>query len=228
MSGLVHHVISAGLQHGKYYKVYVTQVTTNGIESERSEPSYVRVGDVTAPSVPILSIDKTYGTNGYRSNNGFVDVGVTWTTPDCDDLWQYYIYAAEHFDAYTEDGVYPKDSSIAKGYQKSLTGATNSYVLPRQTQGWLYIGIQAMDYSHNYSDIYVIRVRAEDTSSMPMPTNPIYVEQAGIWTLRIWTECPESSQVKQVLFYRDGWKQLSPVPFAPGLIAEITDVLDVS
>lgn len=225
---LVHHVISGSLERGKYYRVYVTQVTSAGIESERSEPAVVRVGDVTAPPPPVLSVDLTYGVNGFHNNNGFVDVGITWTTPECDDLWQYFVYTADHLGSYTGDGVYPKDVSVVTGYQKVLTGATNSYVLPRQNQGWIYIGIQAMDYSHNLSDIYVIKVLAEDTSSILRPTNPIHVEQGGIWSLRVWTECPESSQIAQVLFYRDGWKQLAPVPFASGLVAEITDTLDAT
>ena len=226
MSNLVHHIISAGLERGRYYKVYVTQVNTAGLESERSEPSYVRVGDVTGPPTPVLSIDTSYGANGFLSNNGFVDVGIKWTTPECDDLWQYYIYTTKHFSGYKGDGVYTKTESVANGYQKALTSATNSYVLPKQDQDYLYIGIQAMDYSHNLSDIYVIKVLAEDKSVVPYPNNPIHVERGGIWSLRVWTECPMSSQVAQVIFYRDGWKQLAPVPFVPGMIAEITDVLE--
>ena len=227
MADLVHHVISAGLERGKYYRVYVTQVNSAGIESGRSEPAIIRVGDVTGPPAPVLSVDTSYGVGGYHSNNGFVDVGVAWTTPECDDLWQYFIYTADHLPAYTGDGVYPKNAAL-NGYQKVLTGATNSFVLQKQTQGWLYIGIQAMDYSRNLSDIYVIKVLAEDTSSILRPTNPIHVEQGGIWSLRAWTECPDSSQIAYVLFYRDGWKQLAPVPFASGLVAEITDTLDAA
>ena len=171
----VNHVVSTGLEPGKYYKVYVTQVTNSGIESERSEPSVIRVGDVMAPTPPVISIDISFGVNGFRSNNGQVDIGITWTIPQCDDLWQYYIYTAENFSEYVSDGVYPKNYSVTTSYQKVLTGSTNSYVLPRQNQGWIYIGIQAQDYSRNLSDIYVIKVMAEDTSSVLRPTNHIHV-----------------------------------------------------
>ena len=89
----VHHIISTGLVHNRYYKVYVTQVNKNGIESHRSDPALIRVGDVYAPPQPVLSIDTSEFSNGCYSVGSGITVMVKWTSSECDDLANYIGYA---------------------------------------------------------------------------------------------------------------------------------------
>ena len=156
----VKHIIKSGLKHGKYYKVYVTQVNTAGIESPKSNPAIIRVGDVLAPPVPILSIDATFGVNGYRKVNGFVDVGLSWTEGASDDLSHFIIYTWYNFDFYTADGEYDKSIIPSASTQRSISNGTLKCTLEKQKNNVdICIGIQAIDFSHNASNIYVIKVK---------------------------------------------------------------------
>lgn len=225
----IHHIISTGLVHNRYYKVYVTQVNKNGIESPRSDPALIRVGDVYAPPQPVLSIDTSEFSNGCYSVGFGITVMVKWTSSECDDLANYIGYAwHKRPEWFNGDGVYSADYGVSADNQYILTNTITSATLDNQPNGeYVYIGIQAVDISNNYTGIYVIRILAEDLGVLLKPTNPIYVEPHGIWSLRVYTECPKLSNIQTVVFYRDGWKQMTPVLFHKGLIAEIIDTLDV-
>ena len=222
----IHHIISAGLEHGKYYRVYVTQVNKNGIESPRSIPSLIRVGDVEAPPMPVLSVDTSEFSNGCYADGETITVKLRWTESDCDDLDKYVVYRWSSMDGGV--GERGKDIADTAEAQYPMTSGTLSTEITGLAAGTnVYFGIQAIDLSRNTSNIYVIKVDAEDLTQLNQPTSPITVEAYGIWALRVSTPCPQFSNIKYVVFYRDGWKQLSPVIFHKGLDAEIIDALDV-
>lgn len=229
MADKIHHIIAAGLEHGKYYRVYVTQVNKNGIESARSIPSLIRVGDVEAPPVPVLSVDTSEFSNGcYADENGTITCSLKWTESNCDDLDRYVVYRWNTLETYTGDGEYSANIVTNATRQYPMTSGTLSTEITGLATGTnVYLGIQAIDLSRNASKVYVVKVDAEDLTQLNQPTSPITVEAYGIWALRVSTPCPQFSNIKYVVFYRDGWKQLSPVIFHKGLDAELVDALDV-
>lgn len=234
----VHHVVSGGLVHNRYYRVYVTQVNKNGIESERSEPALIRVGDVYAPPTPHLQVDCAMYPNGTFSRGEFVSVMFKWNDVnlECDDLDHYNWFKFSAWNNYHGDGIYRESdirAAIARGEIRYETGgmmpattthATLDGVIPAQ---WAWVGIQAVDISRNASDIYILGGAPVDLAQPIVPKEAPHVEPYGIWTIRAWIDCPCYHEVAYVVFYRDGWQQLTPVPFRAGLKAEIYDSLDV-
>ncbi len=226
----VHHVISSNLKHGRYYRVYVTQVSKYGVESEKSAPALIRVGDVTAPPVPILSLDNSFYSNGCHANDsGLIDVYMKWTESVCDDLDHYVGYMWMNFDGYTKDGIYQKDKIPPTDIQGIFPSGCTSTIVNNQRSGdYVYFGIQAVDISHNASDIYVIRVRVQDEGVVGKPTEPIHAEPYATWAIRVWTKCPYLTYIKSILIFRDGDTEnpIASLLFHAGLEVEFIDHLD--
>ena len=163
----VHHVITNGLVKGKYYKVYVTQVNKAGIESDKSLPTVVRVGDVEAPPQPYLSVDSEKYTNGCVADGMAVNVSLQWTPSVCDDLNNYVLYIWRNKPSdWHPDGVYKReelgDSTEVRMLPNTSTKIT---ITGNKPNGFVYFGIQAADYSKNASDVSVVRVLVEDKDS---------------------------------------------------------------
>lgn len=218
------HIIKAGLVHGKYYKVYVTQVNSAGLESAKSAPVLIRVGDVTGPPAPALSLDTAYGNGGYLKNKGTVNVGLKWTRPDCDDLDYYVVHHWHTFDWYTADGEYTAASGSTQAW---VSGDALEYVLASQKNAKeICVGLQAVDISNNVSPISVIKITPEDLSILDTPTNPITVV-AGVWQITVYTVCPVSTEIAAVLWYRDNTTLIGTVPAYSNQPAIIVDQLSV-
>lgn len=200
----VSNVIKESLVHGKYYNVYVTQVNTYGLESEKSVASLIRVGDVTPPDVPMISLDTSYGTNGFLKSNGYVNIKVQWgaDTTD-DDLAGYYLYTMTEFSGWNGNGTYDLPSGLMINKTYTLSNTVNSYVLTNNpNHKYVYIGIAAYDYSKNVSRVAFIRVLSEDNSS---PDNPLTAPTVvgGVWQEFVTVDCINSTEIEKILIYRD-------------------------
>ena len=231
----VHHIISGGLAHNKYYKIYVTQVNTYGMESPRSDPVTLRVGDIVPPPAPRLELDTANDhPKGFYQNGEYMDVMFKWNdvSGQCDDFSHYLWYKSTSFPDFHGDGLYTAEQC------KSATVGRSGWIPPTVNTATLdgcspdvpiYVGLQSVDISGNQSDIYIIKVVPVPDNFIPNPTKPPTVETVGIWALRASIECPNYSTVKYVQFYRDGAKGLAlpPVLFHPGCVVEYVDFLDV-
>ena len=228
MSDKVHQIIKAGLQHGKYYRVYVTQVNTKDMESPRSASSIIRVGDIEAPPVPVLSLDTSEYANGCYAEGSTVNIMLKWTESICDDLANYIGYRWRTLDSYVGDGEYPSSIACTAEAQEIMTNTTTSVTSSGNPPGkYVYFGIQAVDLSRNYSSVYVVKVLSEDITGVPVPATAPTLEPYGIWCLKVSTDNPVYSNIAEVIFFRDGWKELPAVKFYKGLTAEYYDTLDV-
>lgn len=219
----VQHVLKAGLKHGRYYKVYVTQVNMAGLESPKSDPVLIRVGDVTAPPAPLVALDTSYGNGGYLKNKGAVNIALKWARPECDDLDYYILHVWRSFDFYSSDGLYP--ANTAGSSQQILTASALSYILASQKNlQTICIGLQAVDISNNASQISVIKVAPEDNTILDKPTNPITVVP-GVWQITAYTVVPNSDEIAAVLWFRDNLVQIGAVPAYAGQPNIIVDQL---
>lgn len=226
----VHHVITNGLVKGKYYKVYVTQVNKAGIESDKSLPTIVRVGDIEAPPQPYLSVDSEKYSNGCVADGMVVNVSLQWTPSVCDDLNNYvlYIWKNKPSDWHT-DGVYERDSLGDSTEVRILPNtSTRITIAGNKPNGFVYFGIQAVDYSKNASDVSVVRVLVEDKDVLQQPNSPLSVQSYGSWAIKGVLECPAIDYVDYIVFYRDEGKEVARVKFAPNLPASFVDHLDIS
>lgn len=231
----VHHIISGGLAHNKYYKIYVTQVNTYGMESPRSDPVTLRVGDVVPPPCPKLELDTSKDhPKGYYQNGEDMDVMFKWNdvSGDCDDFSHYLWYKTTNFPDFKKNGEYTDEQC------KSATVGRSGWIPPTVHTATLdgcspnvpiYVGIRSVDLSGNQSNIYVIKVNPkQDPMVVPNPKIAPVAEPVGIWSIRVSVECPNYDTVQYVQFYRDGEKgiALPPVLFHPGCIVEYVDYLD--
>lgn len=234
----VHHVVSGGLVHNKYYRVYVTQVNKSGNESERSEPALIRVGDVYAPPTPHVELDTAMYPNGCFAQGDFVSVMFKWNdiSRECDDLDHYNWFKFSKWVNFKGNGIYTEKEirdlidkhQIVYEEGGTLTSGTTHATLGGCIPGqWAWAGLQAVDISRNASDVYIFGGAPQDLNEPPKPPDAPNVEPNGIWALRVWIDCPSFYEVDYVVFYRDGWMQLPPVVFHPGLTAEYVDTLDV-
>lgn len=228
MSEKVRHIISGqGLEHGAYYRVYVTQVNQAGLESPKTSYDLIRVGDVAPPGEPGLSLDGTFGVRGFQKHNGAVDVGLNITPPVCDDLSHMILYVWYNADFFTVDGIYDGNKAATASEVYWITnGATIHTLTNQKNQRRIYIGIQAEDLSGNRSNITIITLIPEDTSCDYVPDALISVVP-GVWQLAVSITCPTSNEIASVIFFRDNDKQLTPVNFYSGLKAEVIDQLGV-
>ena len=200
----VSNVIKESLVHGKYYNVYVTQVNTYGLESEKSVASLIRVGDVTPPVVPTISLDTSYGTNGFLKSNGYVNIKVQWDVDTTDDdLAGYYLGITTNFPGWTGDGTYNTGEYPDMDKVFTLSNTVNSYVITGATNHeYLYICIVAYDYSRNKSAARFIKVLAEDNSTVDAPeTAPDVV--GGVWQEFVTVTCVNSGEIQKIRIYRD-------------------------
>ena len=200
----VSHVIKESLVHGRYYNVYVTQVNTYGLESEKSIPSLIRVGDVIPPAVPTISLDTSYGTNGFLKSNGFVNIKVQWDVDTTDDdLAGYYLGYTTNFPNWNGDGVYDTGAYPEMEKVFTLSNTVNTYVITNvPNHKYVCIGIVAYDYSRNMSSARFIKVLAEDNSAPVVPiTAPDVV--GGVWQEFVTVKCVDSYEVEKILIYRD-------------------------
>lgn len=225
----VRHVVSGGLQHGQYYRVYVTQVNKNDVESPKSDPSLIRVGDVDAPPTPVLSLDRSSYPSGCHLVGPTCDVYFKWGTVVCDDLNYYIGYVwKDRPDWYTTDKAYDKKVTDSADVSAMIASGETSCSLGGQKPGnVIYAGLQAVDLSRNRSDVYVIRVVVEDTQVINRPTNPIYAEPYGIWAIKVWTKCSNQTNIRAVEFFRDGITKIATLLFTPGLDVTFVDTLSV-
>ena len=226
---LVRHVVSGGLKHNKPYRVYVTQVNKQGLESPKSEPAYVRVGDVTAPPVPVLEIDGSEYKNGCNAVENFIDVHIRWKTVVCDDLGGYNLYVwNEKLDGFKGNGVYKLENLSTSSRDSILpSGCTSTIVGGIKSGSYVYLGLQSFDLSQNKSDVYVIRVVAEDQEKLQAPPPPT-VAPYSTWRLAVTCHLPAYDFIESVVFYRDGVTEIGKVLFIQGSEAKIIDELDVS
>ena len=221
----VSNVIKESLVHGKYYNVYVTQVNTYGLESEKSVASLIRVGDVTPPDVPMISLDTSYGTNGFLKSNGYVNIKVQWgaDTTD-DDLAGYYLYTMTEFSGWNGNGTYDLPSGLMINKTYTLSNTVNSYVLTNNpNHKYVYIGIAAYDYSKNVSRVAFIRVLSEDNSS---PDNPLTAPTVvgGVWQEFVTVDCINSTEIEKILIYRDDPSVDIPGEPCDGVVLHRTNV----
>jgi len=224
----VQDIIKNGLKKGKYYKVYVTQVNTAGVESPKSDAVMIRVGDTLAPPIPLLSL------NSLRKNKGSVDVMLTWTPSICDDLSHYILYTWRSWADWDNDGVRLKDKAASASTNIIIQNTVTSYTLQGQrNQEYVWIGMQAVDISNNHSDIYVIRVLAEDTSVLDRPADAPTVTP-GVWLIQVDIDCPQSTQIEKIAIYRDnqattfdGISCVGLILFYPGMVVSYIDNLRV-
>lgn len=220
MVQLIQHEIKASLKHGAYYNVYVTQVNKQGLESPKSAPAIIRIGDVNPPVIPTLSMDTSYGTNGFLANRGKVNLKVKWT-PNItnDDLKEFVLYTWSTWDNWDGDGVKSSSFASSASTQRVTQNTATDYTLMNQTdKQYLYIGIQAIDYSNNRSDIYVIKVLCEDTAVLETPVDAPLVEPCGDWKLKVTVNFPISHEIERVAIYRDDvvnelWNSNVPVGY---------------
>ena len=225
----VHHVVSGGLKHNKYYKVFATQVNTNGVESPYSEPSLIRVGDITPPPVPKLSIDKRVYKSGCHAVGMTCDVYFMWETPACDDLASYTVYLWKNRPTwYKGDKTYSKDNCASADQTYLISASDTSTSVSGQTPGnYIYVGIQAIDISHNRSDIAIIQILVEDTTALIKPTEVIHAAPYSIWAIRTWVRCPNYDYIRAVEIFRDGEDSIAQLLFIPGTTVEFIDSLSV-
>ena len=225
----IRHVMSGGFKHGTYYRVYVTQVNTSNLESYRSEPSIIRVGDIEAPPVPSLSLDTSTYATGCHAVGDACDVYFKWTTPVCDDLDCYNIFVWKNRPSwYNDRNIYDKDCGGSSDMSFMLSSTENSTSVGGMKSGnVIYIGIQAVDKSKNRSAIAVLRVKVQDNSFLSKPTEPLYAAPHGIWSIRAWTWCPNYDNIMAVEIFRDGEDSIAKLLFIEGATVEFIDILGV-
>ncbi len=225
----VHHIVSGGLKHGKYYRVYVTQVNKNNVESLKSIPSLIRIGDVQAPPAPTLSLDESKYKNGCHLEGSSCDVYMKWNRVECDDLDHYTLYIWKNRpDWFIGNKSYNKEYSDTASTSCYVGSAETSFSIGGQRPGSVvYVGIQSVDLSHNVSDIYILRIVVEDQSVIGKPTNPINAAPYGIWAIRVRTVCPNSTEIASVDIYRDGVTKVGSLLFHSGLEVSFVDTLDI-
>lgn len=226
MPSRVSTVVSTGLTRGRYYRVFVSQVNNLGVESEKSDPVVIRVGDTIAPALPHLQLDTSFGASGFMNNVGLVDIGLKWERITDEDFDHYVLYSwINPPQKFTSDGEYNKSIATTAVTHTSISGAMINYVYAgARDKAYIYLGLQSVDVSGNASNIYVIKVLAEDTSVLPTPTAPILLEP-GVWSIKLTVECPISTQIGSIIFWRDNHFQLPPVLFHSGLNAILYDTL---
>lgn len=229
----VQDIIKTGLKKGKYYKVYVTQVNQKGIESQKSDPVLIRVGDTQAPPIPVLLLDTSFGTSGFKKNRGAVDIGLKWGQSICDDLSHYVLYTWHSWKDWDKDGVKLKTIPAAATNMVIQNTATSYVLAGQRNQEYLWIGIQAVDLSNNHSDIYVMRVLVEDTSILEQPAEAPTCTP-GVWKIKVSINCPQSTQIQKIAIYRDnqtttfdGRSCVGLILFYPGMVVSYVDALEV-
>ena len=225
----VHHVVSGGLKAGKVYNVYVSQVNTSGLESNKSTPSRIRVGDITAPDTPVIRLDKSKYPSGCHAVGATCDVYFCWERPACDDLDYYGVYVWKNRPQwYSGDKAYDKAIGETADMSFLLSGEETSASVGGQKSGNIvYIGVQAIDYSRNRSNIYVLRVSVQDNSFLAKPTEPLLVSTYSIWALRVQTRCPNYDNIKAIEIFRDGEDSIAKLLFVQGVNVEYIDMLSV-
>ena len=225
----VRHIVRGGLKHGRYYRCYVTQVNSSGLESYRSDPSLIRVGDIQAPPAPSISLDTSVYPSGCHCVGESCDVYFKWSTPECDDLDCYNVLVWKNKpDWCSGGGSYDKEKSASADMSFLISGKDNSTSIGGQKAGnVIYIGIQAIDKSRNRSAINIIRVVVVDNSFLAKPTEPITASVYGIWSIRVQTRCPYYDNIRAIEIFRDGEDSIAKLLFVQGMFVEFVDILEV-
>jgi len=220
----VRHVIKTGLKKGQRYNVYVTQVNNAGVESLKSNPAQITVGDITPPPIPPIYLDSCH------RNNGKVDVNVRWATPVCDDLSHYVLYTWESIPpaGYVDNKPLAKAVGVTATTQRTVTADALSYTLTNQKSKIdLYVGIQAYDTNGNYGNIGVVKVFTMDISPLAKPTNVLNVVP-GSWSMALSVVAPDDVEVDSIVFFRDGISQLAAIKAYPNQITAYIDTLPLA
>lgn len=227
MSERVRHVINTGLIAGQYYNVYVTQVNTEGIESERSLGSSIRIGDITPPPVPNFYLDSTYGDDGCEAVEETITLHLKWDEVICDDLNYYILYLWTKEEDFPEEGVFA--ASDLPNPTRSLmipSGMLNAAFGSLRPNTYAYVGIQSMDISRNASLVRVKKVKIFDNEVLQPPDAPDAVEY-GCWAIQVSVKCPKVDSYRSVIIYRDGKRELATFNYTAGITINYVDILDV-
>ena len=225
----VRHIVDGRLKQGVQYRVYVTQVNKNGMESNRSVPSYITVGDNIPPPAPELAIDTSVYANGCHAEGANCNVYLRWYIKPTPDLSRFEVFRWNSKPSwYKKDGEYPSDLAYTAETEILVGSAEYSTLISGHfSNREIYVGIRAVDLSRNYSPLKVIKVSVIDTSEVGKPTPLIHAEPYGVWAIKVWMDCPKGlDNIKAVEIYRDGQTRIAAFLFNEGSRIQCVDPSD--
>ena len=224
----VRHIVDGRLKKGVQYRVYVSQVNNKGMESPKSVPAYIMVGDTTPPPTPDIAIDDTVYANGCHAEGDKCEVYVRWYMKPTPDISRFEIFKwNERPEWYKQDGEYPAELAYTADGENFVGSAEYSSFVRCVPGHDVYIGIRAVDLSRNSSPVRVMRVLVADASPLMRPTSLIHAEPYGAWAIKVTVDCPRDLEnIKAVEIFRDGETRVAAFLFDKGQAIQCIDPAD--
>lgn len=212
---LTSHSTALGTEYqGRKFRVYVTQVLTDGRESALSEPAVITIGDTVCPPTPTGIAVLTQTLTGSS-----IAISLTWDAPniatvDWEDLDHFVVYQwlnFAHLSDFSPDLNVFDSQIMSKSISSTADSATvvskelNSFTIAGTIISHnFYVGIQAVDSSGNCSDINVLHLTSEYNATPALPsTYSILAEARAIAIEAKIASLPANANLAAIVLYRD-------------------------
>ena len=224
---LTTHSTALGAEYcGRKFRVYVTQVLTDGRESALSEPAVITIGDTICPPTPTGLKVLTQTLTGAS-----IAVSVCWDIPpdtvEWGDLDHYVVYQwlnFSHLSDFSPDITIYESMVMSKTIASTADSSTvvNKDLNTFTIAGTLishnfYIGVQAVDSSGNKSDINVLHLTSEYNASPALPSTYAILAEARPLSLELKvSSLPADTNLAAIVAYRDNEVEAGRVTYPTG------------